>query len=276
MFEWFKRPEASRKYVDLIREASSKWANWDPPKIIQAGDFGYVDKATGLFERAGNIYSHPETAKMAAKYSVSVGPPEDIVVFHSFYAREVKGGANVNAGTGSNANVRFAAEIKFENHRAAVLVMHNPRMSVVPDELYQETLDDASLKAFFQDKKLLLVMESFVCDGYFMYLSSKKAESVHVSLNADVIPGGLSAGANASWATEGGSGTFRRGYRKAEEDTFTPLYRLKAIQPPPRKRRESPDPNAVEGDRWDDVDVPWDALDSDGEEEPEDEFSDAE
>lgn len=46
-------------------------------------------------------------------------------------------------------------------------------MSLVPDEFYQETLDNESLKAFFEDKKLLLVMESFSCDGYFLYLSSK-------------------------------------------------------------------------------------------------------
>lgn len=32
---WFARKEASRKYVDLIKEASSKWANWDPPNAIE-------------------------------------------------------------------------------------------------------------------------------------------------------------------------------------------------------------------------------------------------
>lgn len=31
---WFFRKEASRKYVDLINETSSKWANWDPPAPI--------------------------------------------------------------------------------------------------------------------------------------------------------------------------------------------------------------------------------------------------
>ncbi|SRR6266702_1120895 len=31
---WAKE-NAQRKYIDLIKEASSKWANWDPPKRIQ-------------------------------------------------------------------------------------------------------------------------------------------------------------------------------------------------------------------------------------------------
>ena len=32
----FGSTESSRKYIDLIYTASSKWANWDPPKQIKA------------------------------------------------------------------------------------------------------------------------------------------------------------------------------------------------------------------------------------------------
>ncbi len=31
---WSKE-HAQRKYIDLIKEASAKWANWDPPKRVQ-------------------------------------------------------------------------------------------------------------------------------------------------------------------------------------------------------------------------------------------------
>ncbi|KAJ7869564.1 hypothetical protein B0H14DRAFT_3440559 [Mycena olivaceomarginata] len=47
---------ASRKYLDLIQAASSKWANWDPPHPIKA-----IDKDTGRFEKDGNIYEDAAT-----------------------------------------------------------------------------------------------------------------------------------------------------------------------------------------------------------------------
>ncbi|EKM60622.1 uncharacterized protein PHACADRAFT_189748 [Phanerochaete carnosa HHB-10118-sp] len=145
MLGWFQKSEASRKYVDLIREASSKWANWDPPKTIQAGDFGTIDKKSGQFERAGNIYRHSKMAEMAENYPVTVQPSEELYSVHSFHARQVAARADANSGASSNANVTFSAEIKFENHRGASLVMHNLRMSIVPDEFFQEAWDDVDV-----------------------------------------------------------------------------------------------------------------------------------
>jgi hypothetical protein len=31
------RENAQRKYIDLIKEAASRWPNWDPPIIIYVG-----------------------------------------------------------------------------------------------------------------------------------------------------------------------------------------------------------------------------------------------
>lgn len=76
------------------------------------------------------------------------------------------------------------------------------------------------------------------------------------------------------WATEGGSGVLRKAYDNTVG--FTPLYLLKSVQPRGPRRRETPDPNEHDGDRWNEVEVPWDFLDSDGEEEPPEEFSDDE
>ena len=35
MFGLGALPHSARKYIDLIFAASSKWANWDPPKQIK-------------------------------------------------------------------------------------------------------------------------------------------------------------------------------------------------------------------------------------------------
>ncbi|EKM52592.1 uncharacterized protein PHACADRAFT_186712 [Phanerochaete carnosa HHB-10118-sp] len=177
---------------------------------------------------------------MAKKHSVNVQSTEDIIA--------TKTSTSVIRPTLAYSLAEELGTMQMSNlpqksSSTTVGVMHKPRMSVVPDELYQATVDDESLRAFFEDKKLMLVMESFICDGYFLYLSSKKAEIIYVSLNANAsITGGPSAGAKASWAMEGGSGTFRRGYRTGTE-RFTPLYCLKVVQPPPGKRGESHHPN---------------------------------
>ncbi|EKM58694.1 uncharacterized protein PHACADRAFT_253181 [Phanerochaete carnosa HHB-10118-sp] len=266
MFEWFQKKQASRKYVDLIMDASSKWANWDPPKTIQAGDFGTINRESGQFERIGNIYTYPDTADIARKHPVNSRPAEEVYVIHSHYSKKVEGNAGASTGAPDVADANFSTEIKFDKRRGAFLVMHNPCMSVVPDEFCRETLGID----LFNDRKIALITEAFTCDGFVLYLSSKKTESIRVSLKAEAGPH-VEGEVNGIWLTEGGSGNFRRGYRKG---AYTPLYLLKSVQPPPPKRRESPDPNAVEGDRWNEMEVPWDFLDSDGDEEPEEEFSD--
>jgi hypothetical protein len=102
---WFSKKEASRKYVDLIKGASSKWPNWDPPKTInvselrpngevafserltlsnvEAGDFGYINKETGIFEKEGSIYQHDDTRAIAEKFPPELKKAEKIYVINS-------------------------------------------------------------------------------------------------------------------------------------------------------------------------------------------------
>jgi len=62
----FHSTESSRKYIDLIYTASSKWANWDPPKQIKVGDYGKINKKTGAFEKEDNIYNAKATTGLVA------------------------------------------------------------------------------------------------------------------------------------------------------------------------------------------------------------------
>ncbi|GJE89795.1 hypothetical protein PsYK624_059030 [Phanerochaete sordida] len=271
--DYFRRPQASRKYVDLIMEASSKWANWDPPKTIEAGDIGIIDKDSGQFEKIGSIYTHPATAEAAKAYPAVLKPAEDVLVINSVYAKKVGGGGGVNAGIPGAGNVKFETEIKFNKRRGAFLIMHNPRMTVVPDEFCSSAT--ALGIPFFQDRKISVVTAAFACDGYALYLSSKQQESVKVALQANAPAPGAGAHAAGSWVMDGGSGVFRQAYL-GNKAGYTPLYLLKSVQPRPPRRRETPDPNENDDDRWNEMEVPWDFLDSDGEEEPPEEFSDDE
>lgn len=138
--------------------------------------------------------------------------------------------------------------------------MHNPRMSIVPDEFLHATTQNEFLRG------KMLITQVFHCDGYVLYLSNKRKyptakwsscdksafiekETVNVKLSGDVGVSGVSAGLNLenAWILEGGSGLFRKGYRK--NGSFTPLYQVKTIKGPPTRRRETPDPDKMTGDR---------------------------
>lgn len=65
-------------------------------------------------------------------------------------------------------NVALSVQVEFEKHRGAFLVMHNPRMHVVPDEFCHATIDNEILRG----KKL--ITQVFQCDGYVLYLSNRR------------------------------------------------------------------------------------------------------
>lgn len=108
---WVKE-NAQRKYIDLIKEVSSKWANWDPPKRVhvsfaslrfvatlnsrfytQAGDFGTVNRKTGEFLVDGNIYTHQDIAPIAQQYPPFEAPETDQYHIHSYHVRGTDVGA---------------------------------------------------------------------------------------------------------------------------------------------------------------------------------------
>lgn len=115
LFQPKRNPQ--RKYIDLINEASSKWANWDPPKRIevgflllsyllltdlifvlqQPGDFGTVIKSTGELVVEGNIYVHEALAHIAKRHPPSEGSELDRYHIHSYEVRGVDVGGELGA-----------------------------------------------------------------------------------------------------------------------------------------------------------------------------------
>ena len=106
------RGNAQRKFIDLINEATFKWANWDPPKVLQVsspspsinptnptdspfpllqiGDFGTLDKKTGELNVEGNIFTHPEIKHIAQSYPAYEAPETDLYQIHSQQVRRVE------------------------------------------------------------------------------------------------------------------------------------------------------------------------------------------
>ncbi|KAH9042230.1 hypothetical protein EDB85DRAFT_1239832 [Lactarius pseudohatsudake] len=247
---WTKE-NAQRKYIDLIKEASSKWANWDPPKRIRAGDFGTVNKKTGEFLVEGSIYTHQEIAPIARQYPPLEAPETDQYQIHSYHVQSTDVGADVGA-----------SRWKFNAKRGAILLMFRPRLICVPDPFLNEALKIPALKG------KALADRVYECPCFYMYLSNKTRETVTISLRATVpsgVPGvAFTPAVNVGWLADGCTGVRQQAYRPGA--IYTPLFCLRSIRTP-LLRRDDSTPGT---ETWEETDVPWNDLDEDGASEPED------
>ncbi|KAI0259830.1 hypothetical protein BC834DRAFT_598188 [Gloeopeniophorella convolvens] len=266
---WFPlkpAPNAQRKYVDLIMQASGKWPNWDPPKTVQPGDFGSVEGETGEFVSEGNIYSLDVIKDLAVQHPIRIG---DRVDRHNIHSYEVTGmDASVEQGLDTSGIhcIALKSKWKFSSKRGAILLMHEPQMTYVPDEFLSEVL---KRKDILKDK--CVVNQVYTCSGFYMYLSNKTREELTVSLRTSVpIAGPVygTHGAKIGWHCDRYAGVQQSAYNA--ESRYTPLFAMKT-----RKRRMLRRGDPMSGkENWEETDVPWDDLDEDGEPEPEIEYYD--
>ncbi|KAJ7801379.1 hypothetical protein B0H14DRAFT_2895724 [Mycena olivaceomarginata] len=240
---------ASRKYIDLIQAASSKWANWDPPHPIKVGDYGTLDKDTGRFEKDGNIYEDAATAALAADHPPEIAAADEKIV--------------ISSETVQKRDLNLSPQWKFKSGKTgALLVMAQPRSSwVSANALFKKLLEIPALK----DK--YFVTEIVACHAYSMYLSSKLEDTVSLALLAKTpIPVAplVSAGGElgGSWWSETGAGVFRHGCVPPGTYSFTPLFALKRIRKPGFLSRGPPPDDMI----WEAAEKPWWPLDEDGEE----------
>ncbi|KAJ7759647.1 hypothetical protein B0H16DRAFT_1534018 [Mycena metata] len=256
---------ASRKYIDLIREVSSKWASWDPPHLIRVGDYGTVDKDTGRFEKDGNIYDDPAIATLSLDHQPEILAPDEEMVFSSQTEHNHEFSLSPEIKIPGIAEASIKGQWKFKTgKRGALLVMAKPRSCKFSSEnvLLKRLVDRPELK----DK--YLVTETVSCHAYSLYLSNKSDDTVSLALVASTpIPVAplLSAGGDVggSWWSKTGSGVFRHGCAPQGTYSFTPLFVLKQI----RKKTVFSRGPVEEEDEWKNVDTPWWPLDEDGEEE---------
>ncbi|KAF7334622.1 hypothetical protein MVEN_02292500 [Mycena venus] len=269
---------ASRKYIDLILEVSSKWASWDPPHPIKVGDYGTIDKATGRFEKDGNIYDDPNLS-FVRDHQPEILPPEEKMVFTSQTAQTHEFNLGPEVTIPGIAEASIKGQWKFKSGKTgAVLVIAQPRSSLISGNASAlfKTLLDLDLP-HLKDK--FLVTETVACPAYGLYLSNKTDDTISLALLASTplpIPV-ISAGGSieAKWYSQTGAGVFRHGCAPlgpGQSYSFTPLFVIKRL----RKRgtfgwrgRGAPEEEGEQENlELEDADKPWAPLDEDGEEEP--------
>lgn len=256
---------AGRKFIDLIRQSTAKWANWDPPIPIQVGAYGRLNTETGELDIEGNIYD-PEfqvlldkvdgTLKLA-DFPAQIGAPEGdfIVCTMGVRQNDLKIDGEINVAGLGQASIK--GEWQFQRgKRGALLIMHNPRQEYVPRGRVLETLYKVP-----ELKDMHVVNSIFKCPAYTIYLSDKSGEKVSLALTSSENPT-----EPEQWWSDTNVSLLRKGQHK--DYMFTPLYGLKRKLPLIRRlMRDSPVPDPQGDDFWVDVHVPWDPLDEDGDEE---------
>jgi len=266
-----------RKYVDLIRQSSSKWANWDPPIPVEVGAYGTINYETGELEVEGNIYDpefQAELDKINIKFKIADHPPmqgeiEKDSIIASSGARKRDFNVESEAAVPGLASASLKGQWQFEKgKRDALLVMHSPRQMYIPPKVI---LGHLYKLAMLQDK--YIVTNVHVCPAFTMYLSNKSGETVSLALVAQgPAAAGVTAGGGIgfNWWANGSVTLLREGCDKAGKYCYTPLYALKRRLGPFNWKRPFRDGDReLEGDElWRNVYPPWEPLDEDGVEDP--------
>ncbi|KAG1867042.1 hypothetical protein C8R48DRAFT_599837 [Suillus tomentosus] len=255
---------AARKFVDLIRQSTAKWANWDPPIPIPVGAYGRLNNETGELDIEGNIYD-PEFQVLLDKvdgqlkladFLPQIGAVEGdfIVCTMGVRQKDLKIDGEIKVAGLAQASIK--GEWQFQRgKRGALLIMHNPRQEYVPRGRVLETLYKVP-----ELKDMHIVNSIFKCPAYTIYLSDKSGEKISLALTSNG-----NASEPSQWWSDTNVSLLRKGHHK--DYMFTPLYGLKRKLPLIRRlMRDSPVPDPEGDDFWVDVHVPWDPLDEDGDE----------
>lgn len=269
----------ARKYVDLIHKASGgKHANWDPPKLVEVGDWGHIDKKTAAFVKEGNIFTDPQCSDALGYLDKPIlyTSPEDIIRFSENAVSNGAGHLSSQLGVTGDVGIKFETEWAFSpKNRGAILTASDVTMAYLePGIVFPRLGDIAKLK----DKAI--VVEAYTCPAYALLLSDKgRGGSASLCLEANISGAGvtLGPGIGGRWRYQSETGVWRTayGYRTDEKTlqdmVFTPLFALRTLKRRmwPRYRGASPLANQYEG-----YGLPWKTLDEDGEEDTDDETTD--
>ncbi|KAF7342638.1 TPR-like protein [Mycena sanguinolenta] len=243
----------SRKFIDLINEISGQYANLNPEYSIKAGDYGVMNSKTGQFQKQGNIY---ESEIAEIKIIASQHPPRTGAVFEeltcAWKVKKVEFSDEPSI-KGHLTKPVLQTSWEFGDHRGALLIMHQPYMTYVPDVFLHLSADLESLKG------KVLAVTVYNCAAYAMYLSNDENDRIQLIL-CEGSSRPETTGSILSWSYKGAHGIFQNFCDGP--GNYTPLLGLYMIQDPHgAQSRESPDLNEP---IWAELYPPWPNLDNNG------------
>ncbi|KZP03300.1 hypothetical protein FIBSPDRAFT_845092 [Athelia psychrophila] len=258
-----------RKFVDLMFKTTGKYANWELAKEIRVGDYGDVNRKTGEFEKDGNIYDENLIPNKTDEDNVVLGQLLDHWKVSTNTAKQCHFSVAPEIKLAGMTDVALTGTWEFSGTRGAVLLMHLPQLYTIPNnKLLNRVLDVKELKGKY------IVSDAYTCPASSLYLSGKSAEKVTFTLHADVppsvaaiagVPIGLGGGVKAGWSASNVTGMHQSAGSVKSTGRYTPLFTLKKRKWYEQLRGRPIQPIPEGDDRWEDKDLPWGPLDSDGE-----------
>lgn len=216
-------PSQSRLFIEAIhKSAGDAWPNWSPPERVSVGDYGVVDKDTGLFVKEGNVYDPDFAAEVdLGKHQPESHNPDDQMVIVSSGARSLEFGTGVAATFGGMATGSIKGHWKFTKGHGAVLAMIKPQLTTFPSETVLKHLHTIPA---LQDKAL--VTGVYACPMYALLVTDDGGSEAALAVGTNDSAGFVSAGVNGKWMTQCSSGHWRYG---GEDGTgkFFPLFKLR-------------------------------------------------
>jgi len=252
----------SRKFVELIHATSTKWTNYDPLNQIKVGDYGIINRESGILQKEGNIYEDPDAdiANLAIQHKPLTGDPGEPLILSSIGVIQQELDEDADCGIDGFASASIKGQWKFGPKRGAVLLVSRPRSTHVPPKVLLKHLIDFPV---FKNK--VLVTEVISCPAYSLYLSNPDEDVLELALTGTGTANG--GDAEAAWKGHNKGGIVQQACDPNGSYKYAPLYILKKLRTKHLLRRESPRPPPVDDDLWMDCQEPWEPLDDDGDEE---------
>ncbi|KAK0435059.1 hypothetical protein EV421DRAFT_1262417 [Armillaria borealis] len=202
---------------------------------IKIGDFGEMDKETLSFQHEGNIFEHPDSKDIMARWSTQVigVSTVDQVFQHTGNVRRIDLPVGVGAGLTGTVEGNVTAQFQFTKKRAVLLCMYDVKHSVLP--VFKNWIKDLSEIPLFKAK--VVVTQAHTCSHYDLAMQTQGNRAVGMTVNASspipVAPA-ITASADVGFhvSDDAGAHLSWRGRKSAECDSFVPMYHARRIAAP--------------------------------------------
>ncbi|KAI6005351.1 hypothetical protein EDC04DRAFT_2784049 [Pisolithus marmoratus] len=230
---------SERRYVDLLFHASRKFANWDPEKHLEVGDWGRLTTGRSVwafwrpkrcvFVKEGNIYKD----KIADKYGVPLPKvlgeenPSGLTWVTSSNVQDMDIPTSMGQQTPELAECSVKVGFQFVSGggEAAVLLMVNDSVTTIdPATRLSQLLGEEALR----DR--VIVSETHRCASYACYLASSKTKDVVIGMSSQASENPSSTQAYPKWVRTNKTGYFKGKADNSGERKYYPLYKLVSVR----------------------------------------------
>ena len=209
----------AESYGKEIRKEIKRYANWEPGRPLELGDFGVLNGP--LFERLGNLRD------LKVAFDTRADPSGKTVAYSSKNAVQMEAGAGASVNVGPVANAKAALKITFGREHSVVFNAVGVTYDSVSDQVDLQRKLLQAIEAETWDARWSVVTELMRSKSTTVVVSTGSNGSILLEAKGDVPKVDLAdADIRLSVKSERNIG-----YRAITEGEMTPLMALSRIRP---------------------------------------------